>query len=128
MRCKLRTCQPEVTSNLNGNPRRTRSDGEVIVRRGPRTEWTSNFGLAPRDFLLLPQLKEHLTTSLVKLRSQDRCENANPSRRYKPYFVVLMKLPEIWKKCVILLRREHKIAEQISGILFDLKTIERNII
>lgn len=72
-------------------------------RRRPRTASTSNFGLAPCDFLLLPQLKEHLTTSLVKWRSQDRCESAKPSRRHKPYFVVLTELPEIWRKCVILL-------------------------
>jgi len=33
MRCKLRTFQPEVTNYLNGNCRRTRSDGEVIVEQ-----------------------------------------------------------------------------------------------
>jgi len=99
------------------------------VKRGRTgTTSTSNFGLAACDSLPLLQLKKHLMTSIVKWRSQDSCENANPSRIYKPYFVVLMKLPAIWRKCVILLGQDRKIIEQVSGILFDLKTVERCII
>ena len=133
MPCKLRTCQPDVTNNLNGNSRRTRSDDEVIVGHSVEEDpeqhrQATSVWLHVTDFLLLPQLKEHLTTSLVKWRSQDRFENENPPRRHKPHFVILMKLQTIWRKSVILLRRDRNMAEQISGICFDLKTIERSII